>query len=282
MTPKESAIPTLPSVPMHIINAITQYGDARADDGLASGPALGNVVRSIREHYGPAIKATTASPQPAPWPILTWQERGVAAGWTSHNMVYIDAYIADLRAALAAPATVDRNLVLEEVAIWHDKMQANTSGTRAAYVHAESARAIRALKSAAPANVPQPAVPEGCKIMRDALEKLACLGNGNHWGTSKGNLVAQEALEATTAVAQPAAQGAWKPMTAAPEDGTEILLRYPLQANVKQLACFNTIHKHWSSKGQPIFPVEQGCEWTDLLSDNAPAEQSTDKPAEGA
>jgi hypothetical protein len=39
------------AVPKHIINAITQYGDSRADDGLASGPALGKVIAAINEHY---------------------------------------------------------------------------------------------------------------------------------------------------------------------------------------------------------------------------------------
>jgi hypothetical protein len=46
------------AVPKHIINAITQYGDSRADDGLASGPALGKVIAAINEHYGPALRAT--------------------------------------------------------------------------------------------------------------------------------------------------------------------------------------------------------------------------------
>ena len=39
-----------------------------------------------------------------------------------------------------------RDAVLEEAAKWHDHMQAKTSGTRSAHVHAESARHFRALK----------------------------------------------------------------------------------------------------------------------------------------
>lgn len=35
------------------------------------------------------------------------------------------------------------------------------------------------------------------KILRNALEKLACLGNGEKHGNSVGNLIAIEALEKT-------------------------------------------------------------------------------------
>jgi hypothetical protein len=45
-TAEQSSMP--PQVPTDIIHAITQYGDERADDGLASGPALANVITRIR------------------------------------------------------------------------------------------------------------------------------------------------------------------------------------------------------------------------------------------
>lgn len=59
----------------------------------------------------------------------------------------------------------------------------------------------------------------------------------------------------------------WKTMESAPNDGTEILIRYPLQGNVKQLVSFNKIHGHWTSKGKWVSPVSQGCEWTFLPPD---------------
>jgi hypothetical protein len=76
------------------------------------------------------------------------------------------------------------------------------------------------------------------------------------------------ALLATKAAPEPAPL--WQGMDSAPTDGTEILIRFPLQGNAKSLASFNTIHKYWSSKGDAIFPVEQKCEWTRLPSDAAP------------
>lgn len=48
----------------------------------------------------PAAPAPTVQAGELP-PIRTWTDRGADAGWTSHNMVYIDAEIADLRAAIA-------------------------------------------------------------------------------------------------------------------------------------------------------------------------------------
>lgn len=72
----------------------------------------------------------------------------------------------------------------------------------------------------------------------------------------------------------------WKTMESAPLDGTEILVRYPLQGNVKQLATFNTIHKHWCTKGVTFFPASQGCEWTELPPDVAPPFDESTKDAE--
>lgn len=77
--------------------------------------------------------------------------------------------------------------------------------------------------------------------------------------------------------AAPTENSAWQLMDAAPQDGTEILLRYPLQGNVKELASFNTIHKFWSNKGRAVFPVEQRCEWTHLPSDCKPRGESSER-----
>jgi hypothetical protein len=66
-------------------------------------------------------------------------------------------------------------------------------------------------------------------------------------------------------------EAVWQEMGSAPQDGSEILIRFPMQGNVKSLASFNTVYKYWSSKGGAIFPVEQKCEWTHLPSDEAAA-----------
>lgn len=62
----------------------------------------------------------------------------------------------------------------------------------------------------------------------------------------------------------------WQSMDSAPKDGNEILIRYPLQQNVKELARWDTIHKRWLSKGEVIFPHNQQCEWHPLPSDTPP------------
>lgn len=64
-----------------------------------------------------------------------------------------------------------------------------------------------------------------------------------------------------------AAEGRWEPIETAPKDGTEILIRYPLQGNVKELARWNAIYNCWLSKGKHIYPVEQKCEWHSLPAD---------------
>jgi hypothetical protein len=38
---------------------------------------------------------------------------------------------------------------------------------------------------------------EEIEKLREALEQLACLGNGDKWGNSHGNTIAQQALKAT-------------------------------------------------------------------------------------
>lgn len=68
----------------------------------------------------------------------------------------------------------------------------------------------------------------------------------------------------TVGVPTPGAAPAWQSMDTAPTDGREFLIRYPLQGNVKQLACWNNIHKYWQSKGEPITPMQQKCEWYPL------------------
>lgn len=67
-----------------------------------------------------------------------------------HNMGYIPVATppATTGGASATPtgASTARDQALEEAAAWHDAMNMNTSGSRAAYVHCQSAKAIRALK----------------------------------------------------------------------------------------------------------------------------------------
>lgn len=54
----------------------------------------------------------------------------------------------------------------------------------------------------------------------------------------------------------------WQPFKTAPKDGTEFLVRYPLQGGVKQLVNWNTIHGYWQSKGEHVPGIEsQKCEW---------------------
>ena len=66
-------------------------------------------------------------------------------------------------------------------------------------------------------------------------------------------------------------QMSWKNMQSAPRDGTEILLRYPKQGNVKHLALYDKFSGMWTNKGAPVFAVEQGCEWAPIPTDDAPA-----------
>lgn len=60
--------------------------------------------------------------------IPTWQERGVAAGWASHNMVYIDQEIVALRAALSSqPVTYQPTKIEREEALFLDWYGARTA-----------------------------------------------------------------------------------------------------------------------------------------------------------
>jgi hypothetical protein len=46
------------------------------------------------------------------------------------------------------------------------------------------------------------------------------------------------------------------------DNGTEFIVCYPLQGNVKQLVNWNTVHGHWESKGEPATGImHQGCLW---------------------
>lgn len=63
----------------------------------------------------------------------------------------------------------------------------------------------------------------------------------------------------------------WKTMDSAPKDGSSIIVRYPLQGNVKRIAHYNTIHNFWASNGEPFWPEKQECEWFQMPSDAAPS-----------
>jgi len=74
--------------------------------------------------------------------------------------------------------------------------------------------------------------------------------------------------------ATPVAQG-WKKCSEElpPKDGKEFLVRYPLQANVKELVYWDVVHKRFLSKGEAVFIVEQQCDWHPLPPEIAtPAE----------
>lgn len=59
----------------------------------------------------------------------------------------------------------------------------------------------------------------------------------------------------------------WQPFETAPKDGTEFLVKYPLQGNVNQLVNWNTIHGYWQSKGESVPGIEsQKCEWLPIPS----------------
>lgn len=62
----------------------------------------------------------------------------------------------------------------------------------------------------------------------------------------------------------------WQPLNTAPKDGTEFLVRYPLQGNVKKLVNWNTIHGYWQSKGvSDIGLAHQQVEWHPLPPNDA-------------
>ena len=66
---------------------------------------------------------------------------------------------------------------------------------------------------------------------------------------------------------QPVAQ-AWRPLDSAPRDGTEFVVRYTLQGNVKRLIRWNTLHGFWESKGEAAVALEQQkVEWAPLPGD---------------
>jgi hypothetical protein len=85
----------------------------------------------------------------------------------------------------------------------------------------------------------------------------------------------------TAATPQPhadeAAKGGWQPMSTAPLDGTQVIVRYPSQGNVKRLASYQKLHKFWVSNGEPFWPVQQGCEWAAIPVDSAPPSPAEDK-----
>lgn len=71
----------------------------------------------------------------------------------------------------------------------------------------------------------------------------------------------------------------WEPLESAPKDGREVIVRYPKQGNVKQIARWNTIHQQWESKGEAMLGLERlGVEWYMMPSD----EPAGDQPIEAA
>jgi hypothetical protein len=104
---------------------------------------------------------------------------------------------------LAATATVDRNAVLEEAAqVCEVEYTGNPNGLH--LISQGFAEKVRALKSAAPASVPQPAVPQGYKLVpiepTPEMVRAAC-------DAMSATLAVKAAIAAAPEVEQPAVQG---------------------------------------------------------------------------
>lgn len=57
----------------------------------------------------------------------------------------------------------------------------------------------------------------------------------------------------------------WQPIATAPKDGTEILVLYGTQGNVKRLAYFSKLYGYWLSKGEPQLGLEENAtHWVPL------------------
>jgi hypothetical protein len=80
-------------------------------------------------------------------------------------------------------------------------------------------------------------------------------------------LLAEGYIAAPTPPSAPVQQSviAWRDMDSAPKDGTEFVVRYTLQGNVKRLVCWNTMHGFWQSKGESVNMAS--CEWSPILAD---------------
>ena len=58
----------------------------------------------------------------------------------------------------------------------------------------------------------------------------------------------------------------WKTMETAPKDGSEFIVRFSLQGNVKAFCHWDKINKCWMNKGSVFFPESQDCEWLSIES----------------
>jgi hypothetical protein len=293
------------------------------------------IVDRIAEKALADTAVLAVSPQPAPGPMLSAPEnryKEITAiiferyprikGAFCASIAYgIIAYIeADLRAALAAPATVDRNAVLEEAAAACEQEDIaptdNLNGAQECI-----AASIRALKSAAPASVPhlsdiehpmqhaypdepQPAVPEGRPIYFIRNKGFSdgwteCSSKESHDGCIALGAYDSRILYTAPEVAQPAAQGdardadRWRALLNSPR------IRMLGSAGLNRPEPNNYAHfgmEIWSRYGRDYKPelLEEmdrgnalGKEWLIKYADiaieaqrTAPP-QSTDKPAEG-
>lgn len=123
----------------------------------------------------------------------------------------------------------------------------NTSQVRALW---------QSMLSAAPAEAASPwtraleiRIAQGWKLKGDRLPVLYT-DTINDEGVGRDDLwlCTTSALAAPAAPSTPAS-GGWLSIKKAPKDGTEFLVVYGRQGNVKQLARWNSLYGHWESKG---------------------------------
>ena len=92
-------------------------------------------------------------------------------------------------------------------------------------------------------------------------EKLACLGKCALWHDS--SLEDCKKIECPHIIS--VKEYTWKSFSSAPKDGTEFLVRYPLQNNVKIIIRWDLVHLRWQANHTPVFGLEkQECEWCEI------------------
>lgn len=116
--------------------------------------------------------------------------------------------------------------------------------------------------------------------IRDALQQMVDAFSPYAWGSIDSK---RDALNAATdALASPpvAVQeegDAWQPIETAPKDGKEFLAIWERQGNLMQVVRWNTVHKFYQAKGEPILGFSSNATaWQPLPS--PPAAMKGDQP----